>query len=534
MSYSENVIPESLIINNDNSVEFTRQNSDTLDGGMTSGPDETTSLLSFRKEFFESSCTSSRQFYDSTYTIDSTTGDSGSFDSTSSFSTSVRSMLLKLPSSRRGSAISVTSNNIAMHFSMLHTYATDFDADRSSDILSTIFSLLPLLQGIPIFVIPYVFLTAGLWFIPVSISLCILADVSSKLLIECLYKHVSHGDIKTRIHNGIHGVATSCIGAFGGNAVYSFVVFNLIANNIVNVIIFDKCFRDLFRSSLTLDMRLTTVIYVVILTSMLYVKKVSALILTGFLGSIGLAVASATASITFFRYTKNWAFNFKTLPMSDLRQFPLAASMFMYSLLANPIIPEIEAGMINPYKIGTALHASYGISTVFKVLFGVFGVLSYAFNTNEFAAINVGESTKAARYFITISIMLCTASNFSIPYHVVFDKLDLFVEYRVSASCREGKRSYIFWFIFSRTIGVILTVLIANKLPHYSSVVAVVGSIAGTTLVFVLPPLFHLILHWDHLSIARRFFELLMIIFGVVFGSICVYMSSAHLWVKII
>ena len=200
----------------------------------------------------------------------------------------------------------------------------------------------------------------------------------------------------------------------------------------------------------------------------------------------------------------------------------------MYSLLANPIIPEIEGGMINPEKIGIALHVSYGASSIFKVMFGIFGALTYALDTNEFVAMNVAQSGNVVRYLVIMFLLLCTFSNFSLPCHVLFDKLDQLMECTLSANCGEDGKYYIFWLIFSRIVGVFFTVLIAVKMPYYAAVVAAVGSVTGTIITLVFPILFHLKLFWKHISIARRISELFLLVIGISSG-VFVFMDPFHI-----
>ena len=95
----------------------------------------------------------------------------------------------------------------------------------------TICNMLSLLQGSAIFALPFAMVTGGLTFIPVAILLSVLADISSYLLIDCLYVTDSRSNMKQRIRWRYHDIASVSFGRFFGNAVLIVVMFYLICYN---------------------------------------------------------------------------------------------------------------------------------------------------------------------------------------------------------------------------------------------------------------------------------------------------------------
>ena len=160
-------IPDIMIVNNDECIEMERSN--FISPGVT--PNERTPLV----DFFDISYNTDDSYYQSTSltnslvsTFDSRIGKVNN-SSTSSFCTSTTLMhrdsghqalsSKQLPNGQSGAMSSDSTTSFALHSSMLTTFTEDVCIERSSTVLSTVFNILPLLQGTPIFAIPFAFIT---------------------------------------------------------------------------------------------------------------------------------------------------------------------------------------------------------------------------------------------------------------------------------------------------------------------------------------------------------------------------------------
>ena len=392
-------------------------------------------------------------------------------------------------------------------------------------------NIIPLLVGTPIFVLPYAFMKAGLCFIPVAVALCAFADVSSNLLVDCLYTTTPttspRGTHRRRVHNGLYDVARTCLGEFWANVMSGVVIFYLIANNVINVAVFDVCVRDVVSKVLPMNVFTTTLVYSILFASILFVNKVSVFVVAVFVGMMSLVVATVTSMSVFLYNSDAWTTNLNDIATVNPSEFPEAAAMLMYSLLANPIVPEIEAGMMNPGKVGRTLHISYATSSTFKIVFGLFGALTFGAKTSELIAVNVmgGEGNNVAKYFTLISLILCSYANCSLPNYILFDKLDNVARSHVSPRLTGAGRLSLLWLVLSRIVGVVCMVWFAVALPYYGPLTAVVGGVVGCFVTLVFPVLFHLKLHWHSLCVWRRISELLLLVVGVGVSLVVVYQS---------
>lgn len=434
----------------------------------------------------------------------------------------------------RSDTYSTIQHSIAVQSSLIMSIAGKRTQIRDSSFFSTICNILPMLQGSTVFAMPFAVITGGLVFIPVGMVLCLFADITGGFLIDCLYKNRSYQKNRTfvhlertRVYMDIREVAEACWGKFGGCFIHCLLLFYMISHNVVCVVVFGQCVYILFNSLIPISEQQMTIAFSVILIPTLFVRKLSILAVFGFIGVVSIIVGSGTSLVVFVQHVSEWSTFVHDIPLINVKGLPLAVAVLMYSLLANVILPEIEGSMIKPEEIKKALHLSYGISTAFKLLFGLLGALTFGSATNQLVAINVAKYSVNGKYIITIFLLSYNVTNFALLYFVLFEKIDTFIESRFSQSFQS------IWVIMSRVLGVILTTGIAVVVPYFGFVAGVVGSLTGFGVTLLCPTLFHLQLKWRELTICRKIVEILMVVVGVFVGAVSVYTSLSTLIRKV-
>ena len=453
-----------------------------------------------------------------------------SFNHLSSQCLSLSTYLADMSRKIRSDTFSTIQHSVAVRSSLIMTLTDKMMQTRDSSLFLTICNIMPMLQGSTMFAMPFAVLTGGVLFIPVAIVLCIFADISGCLLVECLYTNQPNGKYrdhvyleKKRVHMDIRDVAESCWGKFGGHLVHYLLIFYMISHNVVCVVIFGECIYVLFSSIIHITQMQMTLAFSVVFIPTLFVRRLSLLAVLGFIGVISIVVGSITSIVIFIQHASQWSHIARHIPVFNVTGVPLSLAILMYSILANVILPEIEGSMENPEQIRSALHFSYGISTVFKLIFGLFGALTFGFNTKQLVALNVAEYSWTAKYLITIFLLLYIITNFALLYFVLFEKLDKFMSNRFPANF------HILWIIVSRILVVMVTTGIAIIIPFFGFVAGIVGSLTGLGVTFLFPVLFHLQLKWNDLSVYRKIGEILMALFGGVIGVLSLYSSLAAL-----
>lgn len=82
-----------------------------------------------------------------------------------------------------------------------------------------------------------------------------------------------------------------------------------------------------------------------------------------------------------------------------------------------------------------------------------------------------------------------------------------------------------------RTLLVLVAWGVAVGIPRFELCLALVGSLATTILAFVLPPLFHLTLKWNHTHILLNVFHICILVAGIV---ATILATSVNLYMAII
>ena len=143
--------------------------------------------------------------------------------------------LLRSTTSRQTLNKSASSKNL-----LIPTLTEKLSEDRKSSLFMAVCNMLPVMQGSIVFAIPYAMLTGGYLFIPACIILCMMADFSGLLLVECLYSISPRSKVKKRIYVDYKDVTEACWGKVGGQIVNALFITYVVANNVVNAVLFGK------------------------------------------------------------------------------------------------------------------------------------------------------------------------------------------------------------------------------------------------------------------------------------------------------
>jgi len=419
-----------------------------------------------------------------------------------------------------------SSRSITSQSSLGLTLVENLSEDRESTLFMTICNILPILQGSAVFSIPYAVMVGGLSFIPACILICILADVTGGLLVDCLYSVSPRSKIRKRVHGDYGEVTFACWGKAGSRLVTMLNVAYLVANNIVNIVLLGKCSMELIGGHININETLAMILSSIFLIPLLFIKQLSIMSYVSFIGVTSIIVCSMTAVVVFIQHWSDWQFNAHSLPWFNASGFPLAIGIVMYSVIINSILPQIEGSMKNPKQIGAALHIAFVLSTLIKLVFGVLGALTFGLSTKQLVALNVSEYAVYAKYVISISLCLYAITNYALMFFVVFEHYDDFL--------RRKNFHNIISVAAGRILLTVFCVAIAIEVPFFALVSGIVGAVIGTCLVFIFPVLFHLKLKWKEISKLQKLMEIILLMVGIVTGAFATYSSISSLVVAII
>ena len=424
--------------------------------------------------------------------------------------------LLQSTSSRQTIHRSISSQT-----SVIASLTENLSKDRRSTLFMAVCNMLPGLQGSIIFGIPFAIMKGGFFFIPTFVLLCIMADYSGLLLVDCLYAVSPRSKMEKRVHSDLIDITKACWGIIGSKCVNALNICYVIANNVVNAVLVGKCLHDIFGYDIPLNQKEYILPSTCILTSFLFIRKLSLLTHISLLGVVSIIVATLASFVVMIHGYKTWSLNAHQISMFNAEGYPLAIGIVMYSIVLNSVLPQLEGSLKEPKKIKAALHISYSISTLLKVVFGVFGVLSYGLSTQPLVSLSISKQSMSAKFIIAISLCGYAIANYSLMFYVIFEQTDGFLKHRYKLN--------IFTIGVVRIIGALLCVAVGVVVPYFALVSGVVGAIVGTCLVFVFPVAFHIQLKRKESTNLTKFSEILLLAVGFVLGCLATYSSVSAL-----
>lgn len=122
----------------------------------------------------------------------------------------------------------------------------------------------------------------------------------------------------------------------------------------------------------------------------------------------------------------------------------------------------------------------------------------------------------ALRVVVNLCLLAKALLSYPLPFYAAAEILQTGVLKLDSSADR--------WTLLLRGSLLLLTLIMALYVPHFSLLMGLTGSVTGAAMTLLLPALFHLQLKWSELDVSRRLADLLILLLGCfcsVSGVIC-------------
>ena len=399
---------------------------------------------------------------------------------------------------------------------------------RETSSLLAVGNILPFLMPSAVFSMPFTIATGGYATIAAIILVSVLADLTGLILIDCLYEISPNTKLRKRVRLDYDDIAVAAWGKHGSRLTYLIQVCYLYATVIIALLILGKSFHAVLDSCLQDAVPLppaaiTGIISIAVIPT-LFTKKVSHLGYFSLLSIISLVIGMIAVTAVFVQHNAKWAINASKIPVFSSEDFMLGLSIMSYTLIAHPVLPQIEGSMRNRSKYKSVIHFSYGFSSVLKIIIGVLGALTFGPATSSLVSLNVSKLNRPIA--IVSNLVLGVYATFIIPLElfVVSEAFDAITLKENSKFKNRGRYRYI-WILLTRPLMVAIGLGIAVSIPYFGLLIGVLGSLLGTLLAYIFPCLFHIQLKWKNLSRCQILSETLLMLLGTVTGATGVYAS---------
>ena len=407
------------------------------------------------------------------------------------------------------------SNSTFQSVSLQHVPSID---RRSSTSMVSI-NIQSMILGTSVLSFPFAFVIAGIWAIPSVVLIGIASSFSGVLLQDCLYQ-------KSRKHTRPKRVRKSyleiCRRAWpnNGNLIMEIIVFMSMLRNVTVLILLTNLTFEVCKSFIFFDKRALTVLWAAAVLPFLFIKRVSSLAWISFIGLSLYLVALVALLVHCIIGYKTWSFSKLNLEFR-IEKFGIAAGIIINSFSQHLAFPPVEGSIRTASRYPLALCSAFCINIIFKVIFGVSASMMYGSTICQSVTANLTNRAIA----IPSNIGIAFFAYFTLPMQsfVVFDLIDS--KYRPYFTIFRSPHSWC-WLILSRSFVLLPCLFIAVLVPHFGLLVSFAGSIRGSLISLILPPVLYIKIFRKKISIYRKIQCFSIFFIGVTLGATGIYSSS--------
>jgi len=214
----------------------------------------------------------------------------------------------------------------------------------------------------------------------------------------------------------------------------------------------------------------------------------------------------------------------------DILSFPIALGVIVFSYTSQIFLPTLEGNMLDKSKFHCMLNWSHIAAAIFKAGFGYIGFLTFQEDTDEEVVNNLPGGLKT---IVNLILVVKALLSYPLPYYATCEILEkeLFrgkpdTQFPTIWSV-DGELKV--WGLGFRVGVVVVTILFAVVVPHFTILMGFIGSFTGCFLSFIWPCIFHLKLRRHTMSWMVMMYDIFIIFLGIIFGLLGMYYSGKAL-----
>lgn len=199
----------------------------------------------------------------------------------------------------------------------------------------------------------------------------------------------------------------------------------------------------------------------------------------------GATLATTTASFILFGVVINYS---KEIDVSDVKHthvdvisFFTAYGTICFAYNGHPAFPTFQSDMANPRKFGRALALGYFIVFVIYMPCSIATYVVYG----ETIEANILSSVASGPATTIVSVLMTAHLLFGIV--IVINPVSQQLEHVLNIP-----ETFTWKRILSRTLTMLAVLFVVESVPHFSSILSLVGGSTISILAFICPPLFYL------------------------------------------
>ena len=233
----------------------------------------------------------------------------------------------------------------------------------------------------------------------------------------------------------------------------------------------------------------------------------------------------------------------------DILSFPIALGVIVFSYTSQIFLPTLEGNMQDKSKFHCMLNWSHVAAAIFKALFGYVGFLTFQEDTSEEVVNNLPQGLKVV---VNLILVVKALLSYPLPYYAACELIEWEL-FKVNQDANKDSQKAEFstflqgkpetrfptiwsvdgdlkvWGLGFRVAVVVLTILFAIVIPHFTILMGFIGSFTGCCLSFIWPAMFHLKLRRHTMSWMVMVYDIFIVFLGLFFGLTGMYYSGMAL-----
>lgn len=399
----------------------------------------------------------------------------------------------------------------------LYTFENEVIQAELTTVFETFWNICNTIQGLPILAIPYTFKVGGWWSMITLIVVAITSNYTSIIIVRSLYEEKD--GVKVRVRSSYMEIGESFWPAGGKWLVLIVMVIELLFVATLYPVLVGAMFAKSF-PAIKLPLFAWTIIGGLALLPNTLLKNLSQVAWTSIITVVSAKIIFI--SVIGYSVSKYHKWEIANLENFEANAFPASVAILVSCYLAQPFVAFIESTMKRPEKFEKTLNWSFIAMTTLNVLIGLIAGVTFYPDTDEVITNNLPEGF--FRQIVNAMAAILAFTSYTLPVFTAFDVIETS---RSSCLAKNfGENIYSFKVQVLRLCMVLCTIFMAAAIPHYTFLLAVVGSMTGITLEFIFPALFHMKIYCTKL----RWYEFAMDIIVVFIGTLVMTISLIASW----
>ena len=384
---------------------------------------------------------------------------------------------------------------------------TSLEYENLASSFETFWNISNTIQGLPILTIPYAVKDGGYLALLTLLLVAAASNYTGQTIVRCLYETDPESGKRKRVRNSYADIGNAFLPKIGGHLVLGTQFLELLFVASVYPLLVGQMLAKSF-PHVSSPCWLWTLIGGVLFVPNIFLKNLSQVAWTSILTVLSAKVIFTT--VFAYSLSKFHKWELSSLEHFDASTYPSALGILVASYLSQPFVPLIEGSMRYKEKFNSLMNFSYGIMTLLNVIIGVLAYISFQLNTAEVITNNLPEGP--FRQAVNVMAAVLSFTSYTLPMFTIFEIVE-----NSSLPClpRDFGKSVLSPSVIAFRLSLIsVSVVFAASIPAYTYLLAFIGSIAGISLEFVFPPLFHLKIYSEGMSWCSILVEVVVLISG--------------------